>query len=87
LQHTPAAARTGTDRDCDRNQISAGAPLPTHRRFRNFGGFVLAKYFSGGRIDQVNTSADGARHDLINFICGLNAGVAFHAKARIGAAV
>ena len=30
----------------------------------------------------MNTSADGARHDLISSIRGLNAGVAFHAKAR-----
>jgi hypothetical protein len=61
--------------------------LPMHRRFRNLSVFVLAKHSSGRRIDQVNTSADGARHDLIGTIGSSYTGVALHAKPRVGAAV
>jgi hypothetical protein len=54
---------------------------------RNSGVFLIAKHSSARPVDQVNTSADGARHELISAIRGLNAGVALYAKPRIGAAV
>jgi hypothetical protein len=58
-----------------------------HRRFGNLGLFVLAKHLPGHQIDQVYTSADGARHDLIGTIGSSYAGVALHAKPCVGAAV
>ena len=65
----------------------ANGTLPIYPRFRNLGVFVLAKHSSGRWIDQVNTSADGARHDLIGAIGSSYAGVALHAKPRVRAAV
>jgi len=65
----------------------ANGTLPVHRRFRNLGVFVLAKRSSGRRIDQVNTSTDGARHDFMGAIGSFYAGVTLHAKPRVGAAV
>jgi hypothetical protein len=60
---------------------------PGSGHFGSIGVFVLAKHSSGRPVDQVNTSADVARHDLISAIRGFNAGVALYAKASIGAAV
>jgi hypothetical protein len=68
-------------------QPSRKRTLSLHRCFRKLGFFVLAKHSSGRRIDQVNTSADGARHDLIGTIGSSYAGVALHAKPCVGAAV
>jgi hypothetical protein len=46
----------------------ANGTLSLHRRSRNLGVFFLAEHSSGHRIDQVNTFADRARHDLIGTI-------------------
>jgi hypothetical protein len=68
---------------CERQPLDAARLWP----FGNFGAFVLAKHSSARPVDQVNTSADVARHDFTSVIRGLNAGVALHANARIGAAI
>jgi hypothetical protein len=65
----------------------ANGALSLHRRFRNLGVFFLAKHSSGRRIDQVNTFADRARHNLIGTIGSSYAGVTLHAEPSVRAAV
>ncbi len=69
------------------SQPFANGALSMHRRFRNLGVFFLAKHYSGRRIDQVNTFADRARHDLVGTIGSSYAGVTLHAEPSVRAAV
>jgi len=69
------------------SQPVANGTLPVHRRFRNLAVFVLAKRSSGRRIDQVNTSTDGARHNFMGAIGSFYAGVTLHAYRQTTASV
>jgi hypothetical protein len=82
---TPADKRVRRKKSEGFSTVSQNGTLPLHRRFRNVG--VLAKHSSGRRIDQVNTFADVARHDLIGTIGSSYAGVTLHAEPGVRAAV
>ena len=85
LLHTPAPGRLGIDHELRTTSVRRGRTLAISETLASLSSpstLPLAR-----SVDQVNTSADGARHDLINAIRSLNAGVALHANARIGAAV